>query len=193
MISRGPAFEKQKKPASSRNAVIDRDKAESIKKQQQAAAELFKEFIEAKRKKAKPKVLWLASGCLLVVILAILASFLIPLFTMVKDAKDTVREHLKLIQNEDFDAAYKMCDSEFIDRKTFDRIAQEFHELLTNGSYKVEKFSTIEKQATVRGKITYSDGKEKYITYNLYYNPDEEAWKVIKFRFGLPVQKPEKN
>ena len=73
---------------------------------------ILKEFIETERKKTKPKLLWYASGCLLVVIIIIAASFLIPLFSMVSDAKDAVRLNLQLIQEAKFDEAYQMCDEE---------------------------------------------------------------------------------
>ena len=115
MIKGGPFYntDKTKKDASN-----DKEKSkekltpEHAVKAKNAAATVIQELLKNEHKKRTPRALWLVSGCILVVIIVIIASFLIPLLTMVSDAKDIVREHLSLVQDGKFDKAYELCDRE---------------------------------------------------------------------------------
>ena len=59
------------------------------------------------------------------------------------------------------------------------------------GSYKVIDFSLIEKMPTVKGVLTYSEGKTQYFTYNLHNATEDGSFKIILFRFGFPRQLPD--
>jgi len=126
MIKGGPFYntDKTKKDATDKKENANKKLTpEQAVKAKNAAATVIQELLKNEHKKRTPKALWLVSGCILVVIIIIIASFLIPLLTMVSDAKDIVREHLSLVQDGEFDKAYELCDMEsFADEKLISMI-----------------------------------------------------------------------
>lgn len=115
MIKGGPFYnaDKTKKEASIKKENSEETLTpEQALKAKRAAAIVLQELLKNESRKKAPRILWYVSGCILLVIILIIASFLIPLLTMVGDAKDIVREHLSLIQNGEFDKAYELCDVE---------------------------------------------------------------------------------
>ncbi len=186
MISGGPVFNEKKKNKEKSNKKGSKEENPEVKeKSKEAAIALLREFIKTEGKKKKPKLLWISSGCMLIVILVIAASFLIPLIILVKDAKDTVRTHLSLIKESKFDEAFKLCD-ESIKRKDFDIIAASFYEILKEGSYQVEDFDLIKKGPivnqgpTVEG-IIYSEEKQNPFMYKLHNSTEDGSFKIRSF------------
>ncbi|MCD4657511.1 MAG: hypothetical protein K8S87_08185 [Planctomycetes bacterium] len=114
MIKGGPFYnaDKTKKDTDSKDESAEKLTPEQALRAKRAAATVLQELLKNESKKKTPRILWYVSGCILGVIILIIASFLIPLLSMVGDAKDIVREHLSLIQDAKFDKAYELCDME---------------------------------------------------------------------------------
>ncbi len=112
MIKGGPFYNTDKTKKDTKENAKGKLTPEQEIKAKNAAATVIQELLKTERKKKSPRILWFVSGCILVLIIIIIASFLIPLLTMVSDAKDIVREHLSLIQDGKFDKAYELCDME---------------------------------------------------------------------------------
>ena len=107
---------------------------EQAKKTRAAAALVIQELMKTEQKKRTPRLLWYLSGCVLVVIIGIIASFLIPLLSMVSDAKEVVTQHLTYLQKGEDDKAFKLCDAEsFGSRYILKKIEDADDSIKTNG------------------------------------------------------------
>lgn len=132
------------------------------------------------------RVLWAVSGCLFLVIVALVAILLVPYSSHTRDADKVANNFLEALRDSEFDAArirtHGMSDAQFFARATPLAAA-------AKGSAAIDvRDSEFERELyLVTGAITDSAGVEYPFFLNVRYiqeHDDQGVWRVVDFALG---------